>query len=136
MQPKNLFNHYNIVGKEGEKKMQYVGLADAHGLESFIPWTNTYVISLLNKDKAANDMVSMLFWRARANRHRHAVVYRATLSQEDANIVNDLVDKGKFKEALIKLKKLASVVEITNTLGMKKSWNLIPNDDLDPYDSM
>lgn len=113
--------------------MQYIGIADAHGLESFIPWTNKYAISLLNRDKSANELVNMLSMRARANRHRHAVVYRVALSQKDASMIDDLVNKGEYKEALIKLKKLASVVEITKAMGMEKSWNLIPNDDLDPF---
>ena len=113
--------------------MQYVGIADAHGLDSFVPWTNLYALSSLTRDKHDVNTINSLHIRALANRHRHAVIYRVTLSQEEGEKIKKLYDTGKYEEALIQMKKAATEVEIGKDIGMKKSWNLIPNNDLDPF---
>ncbi len=53
--------------------MKYFGIADAHGIESFIQGEPD---SSENSSKAM-----MLHMRAGANRHRHAVVYIADLTE-------------------------------------------------------
>jgi hypothetical protein len=110
---------------------QYVGIADCHGIESFVPWTGLRVVSILNKDTKANSLLNTLHLRVMANRQRHAVLYRVDLEKDQADIIEKLVNEGKYKEALVFLKNTSKKVEISK--GMEKSWKLIPNDDLDPY---
>lgn len=98
----------------------YVGIGDAHGLDSFGP-----------EDKLP---AGMLVLRAQANRHRHAIVFRVTVSEGQVKKIEEFKKKGKYKEALNYIKKQAK----ENKLGLmlergeqvKKSWELIPNDDL------
>ncbi len=115
---------------------RYVGIADAHGLESFISLPEKVLEAELagqNGKESAYEMVSMLSVRAMANRHRHAVVYRVEVDDADAAAIKFLLDGERYAEALIKLKKCAKEVEIGKQPGMKKSWRMIPNPELDPY---
>jgi hypothetical protein len=105
--------------------MKYFGIADAHGIESFIQGEPD---SPENSSKAM-----MLHMRAGANRHRHAVVYIADLTEEAAALIQADLDDGLFPEALDNLKGEALNVSLTNLPGAEKSWRLIPNPDLDPY---
>jgi len=98
--------------------MKYVGLADCHGVESFIP------------EAEANMFV--LKMRALANRHRHAVVYRIDASEDLVKTINKRLEKGDYEGALVVLK-VTPNVEIMKEPGMAKSWKLIPNSDLDPF---
>ena len=98
-------------------KMAYIGIADCHGIESFIP--------------LAEGNATILSIRANANAHRHAVVYMAKVTQVQADKINDLMARGKYKEALQYLKR--NVKDISVQRGREKSWNLIPNPDLDPW---
>lgn len=110
---------------------QYTGIADAHGLESFISLPENVLEAELqgqNGQKSTNSLVSMLSIRAQANRHRHAVVFRIEIDEKDARKIKRLLDKGKYADALIKLKECANEVEVGKQLGMKKSWDLIPFD--------
>jgi hypothetical protein len=116
---------------------QYVGIADAHGLESFISLPEKALESELagqNGNESIHYLVSMLNIRAMANRHRHAVVYRVEIDDADAAAVKFLLDGGRYAEALNKLKKCAKEVEVGKQPGMKKSWRMIPNPSLDPYE--
>lgn len=54
----------------------YVGIADAHGIESFIP-----------ESEARVDLLQL---RAACNRQRHAVVYEAELEEEQARPIRVL----------------------------------------------
>lgn len=105
--------------------MKYFGIADAHGIESFIQGDPT------DSEHKMNAM--MLDLRAGANRHRHAVVYIVDLSEEAAALIQADLDDGLFPEALDNLKGEALNVSLTNLPGAEKSWRLIPNSDLDPY---
>ncbi len=111
----------------------YIGIADCHGLESFISLVTFALDKLSGKSSSYTSQLQLLYLRAQANRHRHAVVYRVKLDSKDAKKVQLLIDNHNYKEALIKLKKFAVEVEVEKSLGMPKSWKLIPNDDLDPY---
>ena len=113
--------------------LTYFGIADCYGLESFIPTVNFALEKLQGKHSTYNSTVNMLSLRAQANRHRHAVIYRVKLNSLEAKKIQILMDQYQYKEALIKLKKLAKEVEIGKSMGMPKSWKMIPNDDLDPY---
>lgn len=105
--------------------MKYFGIADAHGIESFIQGDPT------DSEHSMNAM--MLDLRAGANRHRHAVVYIVDLSEEAAALIQADLDDGLFLEALDNLKGEALNVSLTNLIGAEKSWRLIPNPNLDPY---
>ena len=105
--------------------MKYFGIADAHGIESFIKGDPTDI------NHSVQAMVLDL--RAGANRHRHAVVYIADLSEESAALIQADLDDGLFIEALDNLKGSVETMELTNLPGAEKSWRMIPNPDLDPY---
>ena len=98
--------------------MKHYGIADAHGLESFRPVTFN---------------MAMMVLRANANRHRHAVVYQAELPIPACKDINNLLKDGKYDEALVKLKEEATYIMLAKSPGAQKSWNLIPNPDLDPH---
>ena len=105
--------------------MKFFGIADAHGLESFIKGDPT------DDDQKTN--ATMLFFRAQANRHRHAVVYVVELTEDAAESIQADLDEGLYPEALDNLKGSIHTLELMRMPGAEKSWNLIPNSDLDPY---
>jgi len=104
------------------------GIADAHGIETvaFAPDLET-----AKEDKNLGFMLI----RVLANRHRHAVVFLAEVTPEAAKQINDLVKKSKFIEALKLLKASAKETWFPDQYAVQfsKSWNLIPNPDLDPW---
>ena len=105
----------------------HFGIADAHGVESFIPFESM---------ETNKDVLFRLQVRAVANRHRHAVMYFVEISHENANIVDTFIANGDYHGALISLKGNASgAVYFTETTARhyEKSWRLIPNPDLDPW---
>lgn len=113
--------------------MEYIGIADCHGLESFIP------AKKFNAEEESftmnNSAVAFMKMRADANRQRHAVVYKAKVSGDDSDEIERLMADGQYAEALIFLKDNAREVGLIKS-GMgnaEKSWNMIPNPDLDPY---
>ena len=110
--------------------MIFYGIADAHGIESFKPQQFNPEVEQFSSDAKE---LSIMALRANANRHRHAVVYQAEISGEDAKEILDLINKGEYAEALVKLKETAESISLMKSPGAEKSWNLIPNDDLDPY---
>lgn len=111
----------------------YVGIADAHGLESFVGLDALNAESLLTNQKRnkGNALSQVLFLRAQANRHRHAVVYRVELDSKSAVRIGELLEDSRFKDALIVLKQVAKNVKLGQ--HMQNSWALIPNDILDPW---
>ena len=112
----------------------YVGIADAHGLESFISLPERMLEAELageNGQRSVNGTIGVLSLRAQANRQRHAVIFRVEVDEAEASVIKSLLDAGKGRKALIKLKKCARKVEVGK--DMQRSWAMIPNDDLDPY---
>ena len=113
--------------------MEYIGIADAHGLESFIPAREYNAEE--ERFTTNNKAIAFMSMRANANRQRHAVVYKANLDREAADEVYDLIERGEYAEALRCIK--ANAIEIgliKSSMGnAEKSWNLIPNPDLDPF---
>jgi len=99
----------------------FFGIADAHGIESFIP-----------EEAADNSRRFILNLRANANRQRHAVSYQAVLDEEGAKEVEEKIKVGDFMAALIMLKLKAKEVRVESAQH-EKSWKMIPNPDLDPY---
>ena len=97
-------------------KFRYVGIADAHGIESF-----------KQQDKGVPVVLTL---RASANRQRHALVYEVFLTQKQVDKVNEMIKADRFKDALVflKLRDTFAVEE-----SMRRSADMIPNDALDPY---
>ncbi len=110
--------------------MIFYGIADAHGLESFKP---QQFDSEVEQFKSDSKELSIMALRANANRHRHAVVYQADVDSGVAKEILDLLKSGDYVEALMKLKDEATSISLMRSPGAEKSWNLIPNSDLDPY---
>jgi hypothetical protein len=105
--------------------MKYFGIADAHGIESFIKGDPT------DSEHAHSAMILNL--RAGANRQRHAVVYVVDIPEDVAEEIDDLIINGKYIDALNHLKGSVKELQLTSLPGAEKSWRLIPNPDLDPY---
>tara|TARA_B100000035_G_scaffold246565_1_gene215256 strand:- start:669 stop:1004 length:336 start_codon:yes stop_codon:yes gene_type:complete len=107
-----------------EKKI-YCGIADAHGIESF------QETSEMGKAPVYFTM------RANLNRHRHAMVYWVVLPDEKAEEMNEAIkqaqEDGDWHKPLHLLKDPEFVEIVAFEDSMKKSWDLIPNDALDPY---
>lgn len=102
-----------------------VGIADAHGIESYA-----------NKKDISKTHLSMFMLRASLNRQRHAVAYEIEISEKADKIINNMLANNMHSEALKKLKKLAISVKLSKTSAMgnvDSSWSLIPNSLLDPY---
>ena len=104
--------------------MQYVGIADCHGLESFKPI-----------DDCEENEIRMMDIRALSNDQRHALVFKATLAKAAAEKIKRLLEDAsipyRYEEALKELKDSAGKLEISK--GKEHSWGLIPNRELDPW---
>jgi hypothetical protein len=98
----------------------YIGIADAHGIESFFL-----------EEKVDKQTISLLNIRAMANRHRHACLYKAELTQSNADIVLSAIGDEDWPRALELLKKVATNISVPR--DQHKSFCLIPNEMLDPY---
>ena len=119
--------------KKVVKQKVYVGIADCHGIESFIP------------EEKAN--VGILQVRASANIQRHAVVFKVTCNEAEASQIEKILAHGERNDFVIALRKIKSwasdeyarlcgangvespLVEVTNA----KLWKNIPNHKLDPF---
>ncbi len=118
----------------------YYGLADCHGIESFVHDLENEMMDLflpVDDKKAKTSQQFAMCLRAQANAQRHAVVYRAKLPDAVATEIEDLLKKSKYVEALELLKDNAEEVMIgtygTTKKAAEKNWKMIPNPDLDPY---
>ena len=102
---------------------KYYGLADAHGIETFEPYSNK------TTDKFPYNM------RAQLNRQRHALYFEIEIEKVDANIVKALLEKKDFIGAFKFIKKRAVIIGFPekDRSAYEKSWELIPNPKLDPY---
>ena len=123
------------------KATDFVGIADCHGIESFMPL-----------DKEHNGEIQLMQIRAAANPQRHAVVYKITLNEAQAQEVYDELETAKhsdvgngtyhYKQILRKFKMWDKEKEAVMGLGYppanlmvsnKKMWKNIPNSKLDPW---
>ena len=129
VEPKEVY-----ASKEVEEKVQirrshtknlekYYGLADAHGIETFEPYSNS------KNDTFPYNM------RAQLNRQRHALYFEIEIEKVDADIVKALLDKKDFNTAFKIIKKRAVIIGFPeeNRPEYEKSWELIPNPELDPW---
>ena len=99
---------------------EFVGLADAHGIESF-----------MSREDADAHFETMISLRAGSNRQRHAVVFAALLTENGEKAVTTQIEAGEFVNALKTLKN--SALSLVCEEGWEKSWKLIPNPELDPW---
>ena len=121
-----------------KESKQYVGVADCHGVESFFPL------------EEAN--VDNLYLRALSNDQRHAVLYKITLNEAQAEEIIDELETAQhsdvgdgtyhYKQIVRKFKTWSDNETITKGLGYppanlmvsnKKMWKKIPNSKLDPW---
>jgi len=98
-----------------------VGIADAHGIESYAP---------IDKKN-----IAMLILRAQLNRQRHAVCYEAVVSPEGDKKIQSFLKKKDYIRALKTLKKVALEIKlgVTRMSNVQESWDMIPNPKLDPW---
>ena len=103
---------------------KFYGIADAHGIESFNPWT-----------KENGRDLFILTMRAEANRQRHAVVYVVELTTDTVDEIRRLLEEKDFKRALVTMKTRCLTIGFPDRYkeSYERSWKMIPNDDLDPY---
>tara|TARA_R110002051_G_scaffold176582_3_gene246556 strand:- start:2069 stop:2407 length:339 start_codon:yes stop_codon:yes gene_type:complete len=103
----------------------YCGIADAHGLESF------------TECEGMGSATMFLTMRAQLNRQRHAMVYWVELSDEKAEEMSDAIKQAQeddnWHQPLLLLKNPDFVENVACEDSMKNSWDMIPNDKLDPY---
>lgn len=118
----------------------YYGLADCHGVESFVMVASDNISSLFfdeseNKEVKSNQFAMSM--RAHANQQRHAVVYMVRLENEMSEYIEKLIKSGEYMEALIQIKANALETKLgtyaTTLPAARKNWGMIPNPDLDPY---
>ena len=97
----------------------YIGIADAHGLESFF-----------REDEKSFGGKKFLQLRASLNRQRHACFYELDLNNFEAGLIKKLMGERMYKAALNILKQHKHVNIEHNC---KNSWDMIPNSKLDPW---
>ena len=116
---------------------KYWGIASAHGLETFIyePSTGHSGFDEMFLDKKTEDLqkdkeraYQSVYW----NRHRHSVFYEVEMDPTAGKEIQNLQNEDQIK-ALIMLKEKAKKIYIAKMSGSEKSWNLIPDPNLDPY---
>ena len=97
-----------------------IGIADAHGIESY-------------KDGVIKE-AEIFTIKSRFNSQKHAVVYEATVNTKTDNCIKAFIKKHDFIGALVYLKKHAIKINlVVGGMGnVQKSFNLIPNPSLDP----
>jgi hypothetical protein len=110
--------------------MKYYGIASANGIESFLPVPFRGDTDGFSADPRE---LSLMALTVNANRQRHSVLFMVDVSRDDSREIRDLIKDGDAEGALILLKEKATSINIMQSPGAEKSWNLIPNKDLDPF---
>lgn len=111
-------NPHTVEQMFERKDWNFVGVADAHGIESFI-----------HRNDCEMKDVAMLSMRVASNRQRHAVVYFTDVDKATEQKVQQAMDSGDWEQALKVIKTDSDNVLMTNA----NSWQLIPNPQLDPW---
>ena len=118
----------------------YYGIADCHGIESFVLDVDESVREIFftneeNKQKTSQQFAMCL--RAQANQQRHAVVYRALIPEGKDDEIEKTIKAGDYARGLQLVKEYATEVMVgtygTTKKAAEKNWKMIPNPDLDPY---
>jgi hypothetical protein len=144
------FGTFNESRSRGESSWYY-GIADCHGVESFIKEPDLSRSANMDKlkslglsDKGGEDEpekkgyggnLGMMMMRSKFNSQRHPVVYRVKMSDDLANMVEELLADGEYADALIAIKDYAEEVQLARGQGTnsEKLWKAIPNPSLDPF---
>ena len=130
-------------------ELTYYGMASANGLESFFQDQNATINTGTKLGSRFGDMIfgeeenqemseetkrmlGGMTMAAHANMHRRSVVYRAKVTQELADLINETMKRNP-EYALELLKKHASEIALAQTPNAKKFWEQIPNPILDPF---
>jgi hypothetical protein len=118
----------------------FYGLADCHGVESFVHDVDDMskeIFMTVEDDKVVRSQQFAMCLRAQANAQRHAVVYRAAIPQTKIADIEALIKDGKYVDALNSIKEHASEIMLgtygTTKAAAEKNWRMIPNPDLDPH---
>lgn len=143
----------SFINEAKESASWYFGIADCHGVESFNKENidhdylnqldRIHDLGLADETaptrksvmKEYNGQLSMMVMRCRFNEQRHPVVYRVLLTDDDAEMVQDLVDAGDYINALDVIKHNSQEIQLARGQGgnLERRWNMIPNPDLDPF---
>ncbi len=102
-------------------KTTYIGIADCHGLESFM------------KLEDHKESLGFLVLRAQANRHRHALVYQVDLDENQKTFIEAALSSGGYIKACELLHDPDFIENVGIENDMLESWGMIPNPRLDPY---
>lgn len=121
-------------------KLWFYGLADCHGVESFVhevsPMARELFFAPEESENVSAGQYAMCL-RAHANPQRHAVAYRVKMEEEDSNKVQEMLKNTQYVEALNYIKEHAIELQLgtqyTTKKAAEKNWKMIPNPDLDPY---
>lgn len=121
-------------------KLWFYGLADCHGVESFVhevsPVARELFFAPEDSENVSAGQYAMCL-RAHANPQRHAVAYRVKMEEEDSNKVQEMLKNTQYVEALNYIKEHAIELQLgtqyTTKKAAEKNWKMIPNPDLDPY---
>ena len=104
-----------------EELKKFVGIADCHGLESFLPIEGN------------ENQLGFLVMRAQANRHRHALVYQVELNSNQQTMIESALQNGGYIKACMMLHDPSFIENVGVEKDMMQSWEMIPNPRLDPY---
>lgn len=148
--PMRTFQQFNESIERDNEQSWYYGLADCHGIESFIKepyvqdWQDVddlFDIGLMPttsvddpEKRKYNTQIGLLKIRAHHNVQKWPVIYRAKLNKIDVQLINDLIDDQDYEEALRMLKNSAETIQLARGLGgnAERRWNQIPNPELNP----
>ena len=100
----------------------YIGIADCHGIESFM------MKPKIINDKVINNELALLKFRANANPQRFAVVYEVNLKSDEVKSINKFLDAQDWIGAL-KLLKTFQGIKATDNDMLKN----IPDPMIDPW---
>lgn len=128
---------------EEEELFTFYGCASANGIESIFPDPTHGISSNFGSlifgeeeaEKKGDELAALLggmAMYAHANEHRRVVVYRAKMTMDVFETIEDIV-KHDACFALLVLKSEAAEVAIMGGARAQKWWGQIPNKDLDPY---
>ncbi len=105
-------------------KVRVVGIADAHGIESYY-----------EKDAISETRIANMSIRAMSNRQRHAVLYEVDVTPIVHLNITNMLRLGKEIEALTYLKKHSFNLYLKEEQmgNVEASWELIPDPRLDAW---
>jgi hypothetical protein len=150
------FNDFSLMNEaKGAKRASwYWGIASCNGVDSFIQEDITEterqmvndlehlgladeedLQSIKAKVQAHNAEMHGATMACHANPQRFMVVYRAKITDDDAELIHDSMRSGENEFALRVLKANSIEIQLAGGSGSRRTWERIPNKSLDPYGS-